>query len=185
MRGVAGTTHTWRCTEVHKIHLLRLLPRRKGRFPQATTGLVIKTTAGLRSASRQLIQSPAEANKNFHYCISMWVAKATCTCWRCSEVRDWQDQTPIASHRSRATLSNGASWFLQPLVFPETPRKATCALLVLQNKFPSQSVWSWSRLQTMLAKGLSTFSLRTGACTEEPGIHWPKEVRESIFNVVN
>lgn len=34
------TTHTWRCTELLKVHQVHQFSREKGRSPQAATGLI-------------------------------------------------------------------------------------------------------------------------------------------------
>lgn len=93
------TTHTWRCTELHKVHQVHQLSREQGRSPQAATGLI--TPHHCRAL--EYLESPEPKSSRgkwnlFHYQIFIWAAKITCTCWKSTAVRGWQDQTP--SHRN-------------------------------------------------------------------------------------
>lgn len=100
-------------------------PGRRVDFPKLPWDWLYHTTAGLWGASCQLIQSPAEVNKNFLIIIfssglpRSLVPVGHALKWGTGRIR----LPPTCPHRSGATLSNGASRFLQPLVFPEIPRK--------------------------------------------------------------
>lgn len=143
MHGKAVATHTWRCAEVQKVHCVFLLLRQKGRFPEATVGLVIPHQS--RSLGLFVPNWSADQQKQIK---PFWLLDFHLGCQghlyllELHEERGWQNQTPpTAPKKSKASFSKEASQFLQRLVLPGIPRMAAFALLVLQNNCFPPKAW--------------------------------------------
>lgn len=153
------TTHTWRCTELHKVHQVHQLSREKGRSPQAATGLSRShhTTAGLWGALSQLTQSPAEAKKTFLMMRFSSGLPRSLVPAGSTGVRGWQDQAP--SHRDRPHFPMGQEISATSTLPWHAKKGVLCLTSVTNRHFHTQNVGSWSCLQTSLAKDLAALSL--------------------------
>lgn len=155
------TTHTWRCTQLHKVHQLS---REKGRTPQDWSHHS-RALGCLESAEPK----PSRDKWNFFDDqIFIWVAEVSCTCWRSPGVRGWQDQTP--SHRNRPPFVMGQRISATSALPWHTKKGFSCLSSVTNQYFHTQNVGPWSCLQTTLSKGLPALSLWAGSCTGELGI---------------